>query len=412
MKKFVFGLLALGVALQSCSSDDDNNTPPVDENEVVAPETFTFLRDGASTVSFSGQTTRILMAEELISALKEPSRSEEELLAMFAHEAGAPNFEDADLNASSKNIRSKTAASEDFFKANTTGGNVVKADFEALIKAQVSEVFQRWGEEASAGVAGQLQEAGGGTIRYVSPKGLEYNQAVNKGLIGGLMVDQALNNYLGRAVLDAGNNRSDNDEGTVAEGKSYTTMEHKWDEAYGYVFGTAPDAANPLANIGTGDSQKGDDSFLSKYLDRVNDDSDFEGIALEIYEAFKLGRAAIVAKNYEIRDQQAAILRTKISEVVGIRAVHYLQQAKMNLTDKAVAFHDLSEGYGFIYSLQFTRKPEGIAPYFTNSEVEVILGKLLEGDGFWDVTAETLDELSQEIASEFSFTVEQAAVSN
>ena len=84
----------------------------------------------------------------------------------------------------------------------------------------------------------------------------------------------------------------------------------------------------------------------------------------------------------------------------------------MNLTDKAVAFHDLSEGYGFIYSLQFTRKPEGIAPYFTNSEVEVILGKLLEGDGFWDVTAETLDELSQEIASEFSFTVEQAAGSN
>ena len=84
MKKFVFGLLALGVALQSCSSDDDNNTPPVDENEVVAPETFTFLRDGASTVSFSGQTTRILMAEELISALKEPSRSEEELLAKQA----------------------------------------------------------------------------------------------------------------------------------------------------------------------------------------------------------------------------------------------------------------------------------------------------------------------------------------
>ena len=411
MKKLLLSLLTVSVLFQSCSSDDDNGAATPEENVVIAPETFVFSREGQSTVSFSGQTTRILMSEELIAALLDPTRTEDALLAMYAHQEGAADFENADLNASDKSVRSKTAASEDFFKANTTAGNAVKADFDALISAQVTEVYPRWEEDASAGVAGQIQEAGGGTVRYVSAKGVEYNQAVTKGLIGGLMVDQALNNYLGVAVLDKGGiNREDNDAGVLVEGKPYTDMEHKWDEAYGYLFGTAPDEANPLTNIGTGANQKGDDSFLNKYLDRVNDDSDFNGIAEEIFNAFKLGRAAIVAKNYEVRDEQAAFLRERISEVVAIRAVHYLQQAKFNLSDKAVAFHDLSEGYGFIYSLQFTRKPNEIAPYFTNSEVETILETLLEGNGFWDVTAETLDTLSEQIASEFDFTVAEAAI--
>ena len=47
------------------------------------------------------------------------------------------------------------------------------------------------------------------------------------------------------------------------------------------------------------------DSFLNKYLSRVEGDSDFAGIAEEIYNAFKLGRAAIVAKDYTTRNVQA-----------------------------------------------------------------------------------------------------------
>ena len=57
-------------------------------------------------------------------------------------------------------------------------------------------------------------------------------------------------------------------------------------------------------------------------------DSDFAGIADDIYDAFKLGRAAIVAKNYTVRDEQVEILREKISMIIGIRAVYYLQGGK------------------------------------------------------------------------------------
>jgi hypothetical protein len=155
------------------------------------------------------------------------------------------------------------------------------------------------------------------------------------------------------------------------------------------------------------------DSFLNKYLSRVEGDSDFTGIAKEIYDAFKLGRAAIVAKDYETRDAQAEFLREKISEVVGIRAVYYLQQAINTInTDKASAFHDLSEGFGFIYSLQFTRKPNTDEPYFTKSEVDAFIATLTKNNGFWDITSAELDTMSNTISAEFNFTTAQAASTN
>ena len=100
--------------------------------------------------------------------------------------------------------------------------------------------------------------------------------------------------------------------------------------------------------------------------------------------------------------------------MVGIRAVYYLQQGKNGIesNDLGGAFHDLSEGFGFIYSLQFTRNPETNAPYFSAVEVQGFIDQLTEGNGFWDVTPATLDEMSSTIANRFSFTVSQAEAVN
>lgn len=401
MKNLALSLFVLGSVFVSCSNDDE-----ITNNSVVAPETYVFERDGNSTVSFTGQTTRVLMAEDIITALMDPSKTASEIDAMFAHVEGEANFSNADLNASDKNVRSKVAASIDYFSANTTDANAIKADFDSWIKGQVDSVFPNWETDAARGVAGKIQEAGGGSVRYVNGKGLEYNQAFNKGLTGALMVDQALNNYLGTAVLDEATNRADNDAGTVVSGKNYTNMEHKWDEAYGYVYGLNANAANPNLDLGA-------DSFLNKYIGRVEGDTDFEGIADDIFQAFKLGRAAIVAKNYEVRDQQAEIIKEKISEIIGIRAVYYLQQAKpLLITNTGAAFHDLSEGFGFIYSLQFTRKPNANEPYFTKSEVDAFIATLTKNNGFWDITEAELDVMSNTISAAFNFTTAQAASTN
>jgi len=407
MKKSFLYLFFAAFLFTACSDDDENNIPSVE-----APTTYTFERDGNSTVSFSGQTTRIEMGHELLGALSvndTDNASAELLLEMFRNETAdggdANPYSSADLNASTKSIKSKTAASKDFFSANTSEASLIKADFEAWINAQAEDVFVNKDRQAEAGVSGQI--ADGSSVRYVNAQGLEYNQLVGKSLIGALMADQALNNYLSTAVLDEADNRTLNDNGTVADGKNYTTMEHKWDEAYGYLYGTAANPADPNATIGD------DDSFLNKYIGRVESDDDFAGIAANIFNAFKLGRAAIVAGEYELRDAQASIIREEVSEIIAIRAVYYLQAGKaaLNPNDMGPAFHDLSEGYGFIYSLRFTRMPGTDASYFTRTEVDGFLEDLM-GDGengLWDVTPETLDQISEAIAAKFNFTVAQAA---
>lgn len=399
MKKLLYAALLAPFLLASCSDDDSEVIPSVE-----APETYSFERDGQSTVSFTGQTERLEMGSELITAMKITNDPTKDLLLnMFANENNP--FSSTELNNSTKNIKSKTAASKDFFSANTVESNEIKAEFEAWMIAQVDEVLPNAGTVASAGVAGQI--ADGTSTRYVNAKGLEYDQLVNKGLIGALTTDQMLNNYLSTSVLDEASNREENTNGVLADGKNYTTMEHKWDEAYGYIFGGVEDPANPLASLGD------DDIFLNKYLGRVENTPEFAGIADEIFDAFKLGRAAIVAGEYELRDVQADIIRQKISEIIAIRAIYYLQNAKVPLAagDMGGAFHDLSEGYGFIYSLRFTRQPGTNAPYFTAEEVDGFLNDLLNdgANGLWDVTPETLDAIAAEIGAKFTFTVDQAA---
>lgn len=396
MRRVIFSALAVStLILGSCSKSKTTEIP------VNAPQTYEFTRGGNTTVSFSGQTTRIKMATELSNALKDNTKTKAELAAMFNHSAGNADFSDADLNASSKNLRSKTAASSDYFSANTTEANAIKATFDGWLNSQVDDVFPNWNTNAVAGTAGKIQENGGGSTRYVNAKGLELNQAYAKSTIGALMADQMLNNYLSKSVLDAGTNVADNDAGTLVLGKNYTTMEHKWDEAYGYLYGAETNRAVPAL---------GADSFLNKYLARVDGDPDFEGIAKEIYDAFKLGRAAIVAKDYTLRDQQANIIRAAVSKVIAIRAVHYLQAGKATLaTDKASAFHDLSEGYGFVYSLRFTRDTNTNQPNLPVAEINAFISTLMQNNGFWDVTATTLDQISDRIAGVYGFTKEQAA---
>ncbi len=437
MRKISFAVaIATGLIFASCSSDD--NGPDVQavtptctdgiqngdesgvdcggsctpcetdsENSIVIPATYAFERNGSSTVNFSGQITRLKMGGEFLSALSDNTNTAEQLQAIFAHEEGAADFKDADLNASDKSIKSKTAASKDLFGDNATVQAAIRADFDGWIIGQTEEVFVNWETIAAPGIAGQVPQ--GERVRYVNAKGLEYNQMIAKSLIGALTLDQIVNNYLSPAVLDEGENRANNDAGIVEEGKSFTTMEHKWDEAYGYLFGLNTDTANPVAGENDGDR------FLGSYIGQVAEDPDFSDLITASYDAFKLGRAAIVAKDYEVRDEQAAIIKAKLALVPSVRGVFYLQVGKNALTETVpnygAGFHALSEAFGFINSLQFAQDPTTGKAYFTKMEVDALVGQLV-GDGengLWDVTPETLDSISETIATKFGFTVAEAA---
>jgi len=403
MKRLFYPTIIMSLVLASCSSDDEAGDV---QQDIEVPTNYVFERGGETTVQYSGQTTRLQMTAELIGSFKDfDSATEESLLNMFAHVEGANDFDNSELNASGKNIKSKTAASVDYFSANVAESAEIKADFESFISQQVNEVFPNENAAATAGVAGQI--ADGSSARYVTGKGLELNQAFAKGIMGALLADQMLNNYLSTAVLDEASNREDNDNLMLDGDNNYTTMEHKWDEAYGYLYGDSSiPTADPNSALGVSD-----DHLLFNYLGVVNNDEDFAGIAQNIFEAFKTGRAAIVAGDYELRDEQVTMIKEGISTIIAVRAVYYLQAGKQAIAEDnmGAAFHDLSEGYGFMYSLRFTNNPNTGAPYVSSSELETFKTQLLEGNGFWDVTPETLDSISETIAMAFDFTVEQAA---
>jgi len=310
------------------------------------------------------------------------------LMNMFTNAEGTEPFADAELNASTKSLRSKVAASRDLFAANSVGAAEVKSDFETWIFNQVNEVFPNRNELAAEGQAGQIVD--GSNTRYVSSWGLEYNQAFAKSLIGALMYDQVANNYLSTAVLFEGTNQADNN--------AMTTVEHFWDEAYGYLAGASADPAQLLTDIGDADN------FLNEYTGKVAEQGSFTALATIVERSYRTGRAAVVAQDYNEVERQAIMIRAELNKVLAARASYYLCEAIADLeampANKGGAFHALSEAYGFIYSLRFIAKDSG---NFVPADFEIISGILLEdlrneGDfGFWGLTAEEIRVINNEL---------------
>lgn len=370
---FYFTLLLISpFVFNSCDNDDDDHDHDHDHDTVVAPATYTFDRDGLSTVSFSGQTCRLQMAKDIYDVMNTADgASVSEFLAMFNDGTG---FDFA--YTCGKNVGGKTAASP-------TASSTVKSQFEDMFTVLVDQVYPNWTSSASVGVAGQITTSTGSTYQ-VDGKGLEIDQAFIKGLMGAMVVDQMTNNYLTPSKLD-GDGTTNNTGGLMAG--EYTDMEHYWDEGYGYLYGYNNEHVGGSDNNANGPAE-GHGVLVNKYLKKLNEGS-HPGIANVIYDAFKLGRAAIVAGDYDLRDAQANIIREHMDKIIAQKSIDYLSGAAITIESGAPredTFHGLSEGYGFIMSLQFTS-------YFSNSEVNSMLDQMMAGNGFWDISADDLNSM-------------------
>lgn len=372
-------------------------TQTVTQTVIVAPEEYSFTRGGISTVYYTGQTARMKMATELKGHMNDASQTETNIDTMFADGTG---FSDTSLDTSGKNVRSKTAAS-------AIAASTVRPLFDGWIEEFTNVVAPAVtnGDLAAAGVAGEFTGPGGRTVK-VNAKGLELNQVFSKGLIGALQVDQIVNGYLSFAKLDGA--RQDNDDDIYAytlpgqTDATITKMEHYWDEGFGYLQGL-----DNQYEAGLGEAPNRDGANLNYYLNKVNNTYD-PGITNRIYEAFTLGRAAIVAKNYVERDRQAAIVSAELSKVIAYKAQSYLRDTAEDIEqgDWANALHAASEGYGFILGMQFTKTADGTA-YMDNSEVNEMLADLIAGDGgLWDRTPAELRAMADEIQEISGLSVE------
>ena len=285
MKKVILSLAVFSTLLFSCTDDPAINIElPV---EVEAPDTYTFNREGESTVSFGGQTARLEMAASLMGQLNSENVLASDLLTMFNDGTGFTASDDATaeeqaavdaLNSSGKKLGNKTAA---------YGDESVVEDIRGFITEYADDVSTSFSTDAAAGVAGSHTGAGGRTVR-INGKGMELNQVFAKSLIGALVMDQVAYGYLSATKIGDGVENV-----ALEDGKNYTKMEHHFDEGFGYVYGQESDITAAASPAGSG-------VLFAKYLKKVNA-SEEEGIATEIYDAFKMGRAAIVANDSEIR---------------------------------------------------------------------------------------------------------------
>jgi hypothetical protein len=350
--------------------------------QVEIPYSYEFARAGKSTVSYSGQTSRLNMADELYAALNTNTFTKAQMLEMFNEGTG---FADATLNSSGKKMGNKTAGSP-------LASATVKPLFDAMITDFADNVIPNWATDAANGQAGVLTDATR-TI-HVNAKGHEIDQTFIKGIIGAMNVDQIINNYITPYQLDSGTRTSDNDNNTLSSGKDYTDMEHKWDEGFGYLYGQEADATR----LDLGVSPTGNGTTLNKYFKKINT-SNQAGIGIKVFDAFRKGRAFIVAKQYDKRDQQAKIIKEELSKVIAYKAVDYINgyMSKIAAGNTADAFHALSEGYGFVMSLQFTNDGTD-NPYFTNSEVNAFLALM---DNFWTVQNSDLELIRDKVKTKF-----------
>ena len=364
------------------------NTVTETVNVLVPPEDFGFTRGGKSTVFYTGQTTRLKQATELKSAMNNAASTKTQLDNMFNNGSG---FTDSSLDGSKK-CGNKTAASP-------IASATVKPIFDTWITefAEVVAPAVNSGTTASPGVAGSYTESDGSRTVKINGKGFEFNQLFSKGLIGALQVDQIINQYLSVGKLDSGTAREDNDNGVYGYALpgetelTITKMEHYWDEGFGYLQGLDNQFVPGLAD-------GGDRAHLNYYLNKINSQGNEDGITKKIYDAFTLGRAAIVAKDYVERDKQAAIVAAELSKVIGYKAFYYIEKGSTSIADGkwAAAHHALSEAYGFILGMQFTKAADG-KPYMTNAEVNTMLDALAAGNGFWDRTPAELDDMAAQL---------------
>ena len=362
---FTKSLLMCGLII-SVSCGTENDSP---DCVVLSPETYTFEINESSTISYSGQTARLQMGAEISSALSNPNTTEAMLNGMFDHQSGNSDFSDANLNVSSKQIKSKTAGYQTEVNKLHIHNQIETwfNDYATNVAPAIAN-----GTMAAPGVAGMVSN------RELNAKGMEHDQIIIKSLIGALCLDQVVNGYLSDAKIGDAVNNIDRDPN---EDDNATAMEHHWDEGFGYVYGMVE--GNTTGDLST-------DIFLGKYLNK------FEDYKLTVYDAFKMGRQAIVDGCSEERDRQAQIIKETLSKVVAAKAESYLREAAAATDLSADYFHGLSEGYGFILSLQFTYTEDG-NPYFTHSEVNSMLNQLESGNGFWDRTDAELIQMADAI---------------
>ncbi|WP_420591975.1 DUF4856 domain-containing protein [Bacterioplanoides sp.] len=409
-------ILAVAVSaalLAACGSDDNKND---DKKVVNAPATYTFdskVTAGESSVSYSGQVARNTLINELKTLIGSDLTTDLGGLAVDAavkqklalvYEGGTNGGTANSGNADLTNKNAYTLAAEVTtvgLSKKTAGATFEEADYSEISSGKnlIGKIagkdndlargeFVGWtiageeNEKANAlvqswfdAVAAQAADQNHAGSDYVSATGLDYKQLTQKFLLGAVAFSQASNDYLKDSKgLLKGNSAGDKD-GT----KPYTSLEHQWDEGFGY-FGAARDYNNYTdAQL---KAQKDNDTNGNKVIDLDSEytfamaqyankrDDSIEGAdySKTIMDNFLKGRQ-IIQDNFGTdpvagegyHAELAAVAKTIImqwEEIFAANVIHYINatledMAAINGNDLGDLAKHWGEMKGFALALQF-----------------------------------------------------------
>lgn len=306
------------------------------------PNTYTF-----DNVSYSGQTDRLNMLEEMTTYMKTANTSgvaldANTLKSMFSNEGDVFSF------TSTKQLKNKCfSLDQDMFEGY----------MDAIAVASQSTV------PGSDGVAGVVSSNDGSKSYLFDENGIEHIQLIEKGLMGAVFYYQATAVYLSE---DRIGDAVDNTNITPGEG---TEMEHHWDEAFGY-FGVPTDFPTNTTGV----------RFHGKYC---NSRDALMGTNQSLMDAFILGRAAISNSDMAVKDEQVVAIRDTWELVIAGTAIHYLNGGRADLADDALRNHQLSEAIAFAQSLKYNPTKK-----ITDAQIEEVLN--LIGTNLYAASASNL----------------------
>jgi len=358
MKKIVLiAGIAVLTGLASCKKDKGPEPAPPANTGYSVPTTYTF-----SPMSYSGQTYRLQMLEEMVTYLKTARTSGTTLSAttlknMFAN-SGSP-FTNTTLNTCGKQLENKCFSLD---------VNMVKEYMDSIAVTSTNS-------------ANIITSTTDGTKKYVlNPyNGYDYSEMIEKTLMGAVFYYHAMETY-----ICANGVGSTVDNTTVVTGEG-TAMEHHWDEGFGYL-GVPTDFPTNITGV----------LYWGKYLKDIGVSTKLNN-QTTLMNAFIKGRAAISNKDYTTRDAQITIVTAEWEKLIAGSAIHELNEAKANFADNAIRNHVLSEARGFIMCLKYKTNKA-----ITQAQIDAALNTL--GNNNNNVTLANINQVIDDIANIYSLT--------
>ncbi len=364
MKAIVLPVALGAILLSSCKKDvvTPTSTTPF---SFPTPTTYVFQdANGNSTVDYSGQIARINQLREMVAYMVSGRTNvinAQVLKDMYANtnDNGNGNFS---FTAVGKQLKNKCFS--------------LDQNLYELYMDSIAIASQSFAVTASNGVAGVLTS---GTSTYLFNKnGLEIQEFIEKGIMGGVFMHQALNEYLGSGKQSVDNTVAVD----PAAGKYYTALEHHWDEAFGY-FGVDVTYPSVIPTY-----------FWGKYCN-VQDPT--LGCNKKMMDNFLRGRSAIAYNVLNERTKCIEEIRNTWEDICAYQAMKYMTSA-MNYfgTDNAKYLHNLSEAYGMVWALRYA--PESTRN-ISQSEHAALMAMF--GQNFWNLTINDLAAIKNAIDAKY-----------